>query len=499
MPPTQPNIVCFVTDQMRADHLGCTGNPDIKTPNVDRLADEGVVFTESFVANVVCMPNRACMFTGRYPKANGVRENGIPLQPNPDVLPDVLRRAGYQTASFGKIHLAPFGGKKEHGLAPHELVESKEFWDGGGELPQPYHGLEHVYFVGGHVYYVFGHYKRDLDAIDPALYAGYSKAGALVPPSGAPDSWKLSIPEELHYNTFIADHAIDYIRARDARRPFFIWCSFPDPHHPFAAPRPWCDMYDPNAITFKPARRDGEIDELPPYFRACYEGHQVTSGLEWDMRTVTDEHYRETLAHTYGMVSMVDHNVGRVVAALDELGLLDNTIIVFLSDHADMMGDHWLGKKGPFLFRSLARVPTVWRLPKRFGAHGETDTLVSSVDLMPTLLDLCGVDCPPGVQGRSYKTVLTTGQGPARDWIYIEFDEQYLGDRLRQIRSKDWAITYFANNDHGMLFDLERDPDELHNLWDSPAHQAVKRDLLVELLRQTAQADDWLPLKQSHA
>jgi arylsulfatase A-like enzyme len=162
MPPSRPNILCFVTDQMRADHLGCTGNPDIRTPNIDRLASEGVVFTESFVANVVCMPNRACMFTGRYPKANGVRENGIPLQPNADVLPEVLRRAGYQTASFGKIHLAPFEGRREHDLRPHELVEGREFWAEGGELPLPYHGLEHVYFVGGHVYYVFGHIKRDL-------------------------------------------------------------------------------------------------------------------------------------------------------------------------------------------------------------------------------------------------------------------------------------------------------------------------------------------------
>ncbi|MBN1916709.1 MAG: sulfatase-like hydrolase/transferase [Verrucomicrobia bacterium] len=499
MPPSRPNILCFVTDQQRADHLACMGNPDVQTPNIDRLAREGVVFTESFVANVVCMPNRACMFTGRYPKANGVRENGIPLQPNDRVLPEVLRRAGYQTASFGKIHLSPFGGKKEQGLRPHELVESHEFWAEGGELPLPYHGLEHVYFVGGHVYYTFGHYKRDLDRIDPALHVKYSEAEALVPPSGAPESWKLAIPAELHYNTAIADRTIDYIKARDAGRPFFIWCSFPDPHHPFAAPRPWCDMYDPRAITFAPARREGELDELPPYFRRCYEGRQPTSGLEWDMRTVTDDHLREMKAHTYGMISMVDANVGRIVAALDEQGLLDNTIIVFLSDHADMMGDHWLGKKGPFLFRCLTRVPTVWRLPKGLAKQGATDAPISTVDLMPTLLELCGVECPAGVQGVSYADVLGGKRSAARDAVYIEFDEAYIGDRLRQLRTKEWAITFLANSNSGMLFDLRNDPDELHNLWDDPKHPDIKRELLAELLRQTIRADDLYPAKTAHA
>jgi arylsulfatase len=499
MAEPRPNIVCFVTDQQRADHLGCMGNPDIRTPNIDRLAREGVVFTESFVANVVCMPNRASMFTGRYPKAHGVRENGIPLQPTDDALPDVLRRAGYRTAAFGKLHLRPFGGERAQGLKPHELVESREFWADGGELPLPYFGLEHVYFVGGHVYYVFGQYKRDLDREHPGAHAMYAKDHALKPPTGAPESWSTPIPPELHYNTTIADKAIEYIKAHDAGRPFFIWCSFPDPHHPFVAPQPYCDQYDPRAITFSPIRRDGEIDDLPPHFRACYEGRQSTAGLDWDMRRVTDEHLREMIAHTYGMISMVDDNVGRVVSALEERGLLDDTVIVFLSDHADMMGDHWLGKKGPFLFRSLTRIPTVWRLPKRFGARRESDALVSSVDLMPTLLDLAGVPAPDGVQGVSYRQVLTGEKEAIRDWAYIEYDESYINDRLRQIRSKGWAITYHVNSGDGMLFDLRSDPRELHNVWNDPKHRDVKRDLLVELLRQTAQADDWLPLKKSHA
>jgi len=495
----RPNIICFVTDQQRADHLGCTGNPDVKTPNIDRLASEGVIFTESFVANVVCMPNRASMFTGRYPQAHRVRENGIALPLDEVVLPEVLRQAGYQTASFGKIHLAPFGSEKNQPVQDYERYERNDFWAEGNEMPLPYYGLEHVYYVGGHVFYTNGHYKRDLEREHPGMHEKLGKENALAPPTGARECWKASMPEEFHYNTTIADKTIEYIKTRNADAPFFAWCSFPDPHHPYAVPRPWCDMYDPKALAFSPARREGELDDLPPYVRQCYEGNQPVGGCGGDLRRITDEHYREIHAHTYGMISMVDHNIGRVVAAIEELGLLEDTIIVFFSDHADLMGDHWLINKGPFLFRSLTRVPTIWRLPGRFNAHGERDALVSTVDLMPTLLDLAGVDIPAGVQGVSCKGILTGQEDAVRDWAYIEYDESYISDRLRQIRSKDWAITYYANSDHGMLFNLRNDPGELHNLWDDPGHQNTKRDLLIELLRHTSQNGDWLPPKRSHA
>ncbi|GAG10578.1 unnamed protein product, partial [marine sediment metagenome] len=269
---------------------------------------------------------------------------------------------------------------------------------------------EHVYFVGGHVHYTYGDYKNELEREHPGMHARLAVENALEPPTGAPESWKAAIPAEHHYNTAIADRTIEYIRAHNADRPFFIWCSFPDPHHPFAVPRPYCDQYDPKAITFSPARRDGELDDLPAYIRECYKGLVATGGLDWDMRPITDEHFREMIAHTYGMISMVDDNIGRVVKALEELALLENTIIVFFSDHGDLMGDHWLSKKGPFLFRTLTRIPTVWRLPKRFNARRESDALVSTVDLMPTLLDLAGVPIPDGVQGLSYRQVMTGEQ-----------------------------------------------------------------------------------------
>jgi uncharacterized sulfatase len=163
------------------------------------------------------------------------------------------------------------------------------------------------------------------------------------------------------------------------------------------------------------------------------------------------------------------------------------------------MGDHWLINKGPYLYGGLVRVPTIWRMPRSNRSNGATDALISTVDLCPTLLDLAGLETPEGVQGVSYRGILTGEQAAVRDWIYIEFDESYIGDRLRQIRSADWALTAHACRLDGLLFDLRNDPRELTNLWNDPACREIKQELIHELFRHTSQADDWLPPKICHA
>jgi len=516
MAEARPNILCFVTDQQRADHLGCYGNAQIRTPNIDRLAQEGVVFTQSYVANPVCMPNRASMLTGRYPKAHGLRENGNTLSPSEIVLPEMLRRAGYQTCSIGKIHLAPFGARRENAKHEWDLYESKEYWDEHSDLPLPFYGLDEVCLVDGHGPYAYGHYKWWLDKNHPGSHHKLSHEAPVSPPTGARQCWKASIPEELHYNAFIGDRTIDWLRRRNQSRPFFLWCSFPDPHHPFSPPQPWCDLYDPADIDFRPARRDGELNNLPDYFRRSYEGAIGTGGLAGDLRGVTDDHYREIVALTYGMISMVDDQIGRILEELERQSLIDNTVIVFFSDHGDLMGDHWLINKGPYLYDGLVRIPTIWRIPDvvgrarllpsrgtppngSAGASPSLPSLISTADLCPTLLDLADLPAPDGIQGRSYKGILTGEASAVRDWVYIEYDESYIADRLRQIRSADWSLTAHACRPDGLLFDLRSDPRELTNLWDDPACREIKQELIHELFRQTSQADDWLPPKICHA
>jgi len=497
MAATAPNILVFITDQHRADHLGCYGNPDVQTPVLDALARRGVRCTNAFVANPVCMPNRATLFTGQYPSAHGVRENGIPLDRHARVLPAVLRDAGYATAAFGKLHLAPYEWTHACGDAAGHNCESMEYWQTHNGVPTPYYGFEHLALVCGHGNYTYGHYKYELEQRCPGLHAQLGTP--LHPPTGAPESWQSAMPAAQHYNTWIADQTIAWLRHHENTAPFFAWCSFPDPHHPYCPPKPYCDQYDPARIAFAPARRAGEFDDLPDYMRACHEGRQKCSGLARDLRTVSDAHYREMLAHTYGMISMVDAHIGRVLDTVAQHGVAGNTIVVFLSDHGDMMGDHWLNQKGPFLFNGLVRVPTIFCLPGGATAGSISDAMLSAVDLAPTLLDLAGVPGPDAIQGMSFAPVLRGQQEQTRGAVLIEFDEQYLANRFRQMRTTDWAITANARGDDGLLFDLRHDPDELHNLWHRAEHRPTRDALLARLLTMRIDTETWQPPRHCHA
>lgn len=495
MAAQRPNVLCIITDQQRADHLSCYGNPDVQTPHIDRLAREGMRFTRSYVANPLCMPNRSSLFTGMYPNAHGVRENGIGLDPRYPVLPGLLREAGYRTASFGKLHLVPYSIDRHTPPEAWEQYEAREYWEAHDSFPKPYYGFEQVYLTCGHGPYIFGDYVYDVGA---AVHRLLSVEQALTPPTGAKESWKAAISPEQHYNTRIADKTIEFLQSHDGDQPFFAWCSFPDPHHPYMPPAPYCDQYEPGAITFDPARRDGELDDLPPYFRQSHTGEMRTGGLQGGAQ-MNDTHYREILAHTYGMISMVDDQVGRIMTTLRETGLLDNTIVIFMSDHGDLMGDHWLINKGPYLFDGLTRVPTIWRLPDGANAGHVSETFVSAVDFAPTVLDFAGVVAPAGTQGESYRGVLTGEAAGLRDGAYIEYDSTYLSDRLRHLRTDRWALTVYSDNDYGLLYDLADDPRELHNRWSEPAYETVRQVLMTQLLRQQMHYTSWLPARKAHA
>lgn len=484
---TRPlSILCFVVDQMRADHLGCMGNPDVRTPNLDALAARGALFTESFVANPVCMPNRASMFTGQYPRAHGLRQNGYSLHPERIVLPELLRQAGWRTGCFGKLHLSDWGGSPDDIARtaidrPHEIAEARRLWDAGGRPATPHYGLEDLWIADGHGNYIFGDYRNELLDEDPRLYDLLQPAQALRN-HGTHESWVASIPPEKHYNTRIAERCGAWIRDLDAARPFFAWCSFPDPHHPYCPPEPWASRHDPARVTFAPRRREGELADLPAY---CGEISRHERRMQ--CHNLRDDEYREVLAHTYGMIEMVDACVGRVLADLAAAGRADDTVVVFTSDHGDLMGDHWLNKKGPFLFRGLVRVPHILCLPG--AAPQVSDALVSTVDLAPTLLDAVGLPVPRSMHGRSVAGVARGGRSGHRDAICIEYDNRIVNQR--QLRTRDWAITVDIGEDGGLLFDLRCDPDELRNLWHDPACRAERDRLRLRLLDATLAADDW--------
>ena len=248
--------------------------------------------------------------------------------------------------------------------------------------------------------------------------------------------------------------------------------------------------------SFRKKLRAGELDDLPDFIRAAYEGRQRVGGLSADLRQLSDAHLREILALTYGMISFVDEQIGRVLATLGADRA--DTAVAFLSDHGDLMGDHHLLNKGPFLFDGLVRVPTLWSVPG--GERGAVShDLISSADFAPTACALLDVAPPEGCQGRSYAGLLT-GQGHTpRDAVHLEYDEGYLPERLRHLRTARHALTWCMGRDDGMLFDLAEDPHELHNLWHDPASRELRRDLQLRLARACAESDPTYPPRLCHA
>jgi arylsulfatase A-like enzyme len=277
-------------------------------------------------------------------------------------------------------------------------------------------------------------------------------------------------------------------------------------------------MYDRRRVS-PPKRRAGELDDLPPHFRAAYDGGLFHSGLHGSAQ-IPDEHLREITAVTYGMISFVDQQVGRILAALDRLGLSDDTIVLFTSDHGELLGDHWLTHKGPFHVDGLLNVPALWRYPRRFPAGRTSDALASHLDVAPTLLDLAGVPVPetgplwPPSEvvapralapwpGRSLVPVLAGERERVQDCVLVENDEDWIGLRLRTLIAEAHQLTVYVGDDgeqpYGELFDRRDDPCQLHNRWSEPGVEALKDRLRGRLMAEVVRTDSRLPRRLTDA
>ena len=310
------SLIVFYTDQQRRDSLGCYGNRIAHTPNIAGLARRGVLLQNHYAANPVCMPSRASFMTGRHPQAHRLLDNGIALPTTETTLPGVLKEQGYHTCSIGKIHLTPT-------LSPPELgfQESSALWQTGAldVWVGPYYGFEEVRLTIGHGDSAFihgGHYGK--------WVLGNFKN--LAQKTEEYRSYKITafgrstILLEAHYYTWVADQAIGFMRSI-GDRPFFLYVSFPDPHHPFAVPDPFYTIHE-GADFPAPRRREGENDHKPLHYRKAMSGESLsTDGGARRMIDMTHDDWRTVFTATYGMVSLIDHSVGRVLQCLLEKAL----------------------------------------------------------------------------------------------------------------------------------------------------------------------------------
>ncbi len=508
----RPNFLLFITDQHRADHLGCAGHPVLRTPHIDALAARGCRFTDFHVATPICQPNRASLMTGRLPSAHGLQLNGRELSHGERTFVQMLRDAGYRTALAGKSHLQnitavpPFWPRSGERLASESRAlfpgdygqEVARRWDEDEafELRLPYYGFEQVVLTIGHADEQSGHWRRWLRQQVP-------DADRLIGPDNAhptPDwaltrlrqAWRTRVPEALYPTNYIAQQSGRMLRELAAQdQPFFLQCSFPDPHHPFTPPGRYWDMYRPSDMAL-PHSFDAPLTDAPPpvqWLHAQRNARPPHFKPGHGSFAVTRQEAQEALALNFGSISCIDDAVGQVMSELQGLGLAENTVVMFTSDHGDLLGERGLMFKGGLHCGGLTRVPFIWADPLLNVAKPvrQTSALAQTTDIAATVLARAGVPPAHGMQGQSLLPVMAGQTDALRNSVLIEEEGQRLDFnmsqriRMRSLRSKHHRLTIYDGQDWGELCDLRADPHELRNLWSDPDSQALRSQLLAEL------------------
>jgi uncharacterized sulfatase len=495
----RPNILLITSDQQHWTTLGVL-NPEIETPNLDRLAAQGTLFERAYCPNPTCSPTRASMITGLYPSQHGCYSLGTKLFEDVPTVGQLLGEAGYRTALVGKAHFQPLlSTKKYPSLESYPIMQDLDFWRG---FDGPFYGFEHVDLARNHVdeAHVGQHYALWLEEKGCHNWRDYFQ-----PPTGnnADQRWLWQIPEEFHYNTWIAERTNALMGEYAAvDEPFLLWASFFDPHPPYLAPAPWDEMYDPEQLTI-PQLMPGEHEKNPPHFGMTQEENPDFSAWQepnghWmhgcRSHLAEQESLPKAVAVYYGMVSLMDKYIGQILDRLDELGLTESTLVVFTSDHGHLFGQHGMTAKGPFHYEDLVKVPFIVRWPNKVAAGGRKNALQSLVDLTPTFLEVAGVAVPIKMTGVGQTAVWTSNAPPIRDHIIVENRHQPTTFHLKTYVDERYKLTVYYGRPYGELFDLEADPNEVNNLWDAPEAADLKAELVMKLLQaEMGKEPLWMP------
>ncbi|MBT3288719.1 MAG: sulfatase-like hydrolase/transferase [Victivallales bacterium] len=483
---TRPNILWICTDQQRFDTLGCYGNPFVHTPHLDRLAREGTRFEYAFSQSPVCTPSRAAFLTGRYPRTCRGRQNGADIPGSEVLVTKLLADAGYVCGLAGKLHL--------RACNPSHLGEN---------------GVESR-IDDGYTDFHWSHHSGVMRPSRNEYWDWLAEHGLQFhnEPCAESKCITYAMTGETSQTAWCAEKVADFVRERSMDgKPWLFSVNLFDPHHSFDAPREYMERYLDRLDEIPlPVHWKGELDNKPLWQTndARNGGYGLDRKFAW--RNLSDMDHRLIRASYWAMCDMIDDYVGRMLAALDETGQRENTIVVFTSDHGELIGDHGIYLKGPFFYDCSVRVPLIVHWPGRVAAQ-ESPALVELLDLPQTLLDAAGLPHHPGMQGRSLWPLLT-GEAPSdehRDSVYCEYYNACNGHNgsfeqpamATMLRTRQHKLTVAHGQDQGELYDLAADPQELRNLWDDPAAVATKAELLVQLSDRMAFACDPLPNRQA--
>ncbi len=463
---TQPNILWYCSDQQRFDTIGALGNPHIHTPNLDRFVGESATFTHAYCQSPICTPSRASFLTGMYPSAVGVNGNGFrnfPQHRAERLLPRRLRDAGYDCGLIGKLHLASaFLRREERVDDGYDYFQYSHDHKGGNEPGNEYvewlksQGIDPDSILERRAIASVNEYRR------AGTQAGF---GGLKIPTPENDT----VPPQLHQTHWCTEKAIEFIqRKREPDKPWLLSVNPFDPHPPFDAPWEYYRRYDPQAL---PGAHFQESDlALQAKLQAARIDFQTQARHPNQLR------HKELQASYYAMIEFIDNEFGRLMDFLDAAGLRDNTIVIYMSDHGETLGDHGLLLKGCRFYEGLARVPLMisWRgqiVPQ------VSEALVELVDISPTLYDLLGMETPVWTQGRSLAEGLRGQVTRHREFVRCEhYAATNYPDQTHatMYRDRRWKLVVYHQKDICELYDLEADPWEHHDLSTDPAYADVK-------------------------
>lgn len=451
-PADRPNVLILHADQHRFDCLGAYGNPDVRTPNIDRLAQDGVTYLNAFCPYPVCTPSRYSLLTGAWVHEHrGASNHSTPL-PDYPALPRVMKAAGYRTAAVGKMHFTPT--YLDVGFERMALCEQH----GPGRWDDDYHR-----YLQDRGLCDYNDVEDQVDAFRKEAPPQYwQSAGAM----------RANLPKEHYSTAWIADRALEEIENWPPQGNLLM-VGFVKPHHPLDPPAPWDAMYDPNEIELLP----GWTESVPPHDLANSRGFYPSEAL-------TEESVRRSTAFYYGLISQVDREIGRIVDALRRRGIYDDTLVVYTSDHGDYMGYHHMLGKNNWQYDPLMKVPLVVKYPSNYqaphtGADTLRETLATNLDVAPTILAAANCPAPSTMHGRD---LAWDDEGRP-----VVFSEMRLGgehgSRMQLMaRTHTRKLLWTGQVDSSMLFDLEEDPLEMQNRIADPAYAEDKERLVREIL-----------------
>lgn len=497
---TRPNVLLFVTDQQRYDTLGCYGNPYVDTPNLDKFAKSGILFNRAYCQTPICTPSRASFLTGRYPRTTRCRQNGQLIPADERLVSKALTENGYYCSLVGKLHLGP--------CAPKACPIMEERIDDGFT---EFHWSHNPSGIGnnglpesGGTYWTGNEYSHWLFKRGAAYVShNYDEKGYV----------KVGMDEENHATTWCADKVIDWIRYSAAEKkaigkaspPWFYNANIFDPHHAFDPPKRLLEKYLARLDKLPlPRFMQGEWDQKTVFqkldHKNAYNMDYFKDHFQFD--NMNDYEHKLIKAAYYAMIELIDIQFGRIIQALEETDTLKDTLIIFTSDHGEMLGDHGIYLKGPYFYEQMSHIPLIISWKDHLPEGVVLDSLVELTDLVPTIEEYCLGYVEPGVQGKSLAALMEGEIGPDehRDSVYCEYynampwhqSPKAFGTMVYDGRYK---LSRYHSSDEGELYDLQEDPDEFVNLWDDPRYSQIKMRLLVLLSDRMAQTVDPLPVR----